>query len=351
MAYRAIYKKHTLVFRQPAGTSRGTLHQKDSWIIRITDTERPDTTGYGECSILPRLSPDDRPDFEKILAMACRRVQSHNFTMDEIPGIFPSIRFGVETALLDLAQGGRQQWFPSEFTEGKDSISINGLIWMGNPDFMKNQIIRKIEEGYRVIKLKIGALDFEQELELLRFIRREFAEEHPEIRVDANGAFSPEEAPEKLKRLSEYEVHSIEQPIRQGQWEEMAGLCETSPIPVVLDEELIGVWQTSDKIKLMDVIRPQYLILKPSLLGGFKACEEWITLAGERNTGWWVTSALESNLGLNAIAQWTYTLRNPFPQGLGTGLLYTNNFDSPLFIRQGQLFYNPERKTNISFYV
>ena len=350
MTYRATYKKHTLVFKQPARTSRGTLHQKDSWIIRITDAEEPDTTGHGECSILPHLSPDDRPDFENILAITCQRVQNHNFNIDEVPNAFPSIRFGIETALLDLEQGGRQQWFPSAFTEGQDGIPINGLIWMGEPGFMKKQIIHKIEEGYRVIKLKIGALNFEQELELLRFIRKEFTGEHPEIRVDANGAFSPEEAPEKLKRLSEYDIHSIEQPIRQGQWEEMARLCETSPIPVALDEELIGVWQTSGKIKLMDMIRPQYLILKPSLLGGFKACEEWITLAGERNAGWWVTSALESNLGLNAIAQWTYTLKNPLPQGLGTGLLYTNNFHSPLFIRQGQLFYNPEEKTNIRFY-
>ncbi|MCD6200704.1 MAG: o-succinylbenzoate synthase [Bacteroidales bacterium] len=349
MALQAVWKKKMLVFKTPARTSRGVMLHKASWIIRVTDTADPTKEGYGECSPLPGLSPDDRPDFEEILDRACSHTGTYNFSIDEIPHSFPSIRFGLETALLDLQQGGKQLWFPGNFTEGKEAISINGLIWMGNQTIMKKQIIRKMEEGYRVIKLKIGALDFKEELDLLHFVRKEFTEDHPEIRLDANGAFQPEEALEKLKRLSDYDIHSIEQPIRQGQWEEMAALCAFSPIPVALDEELIGLWQDTERNKMLDTIKPHYLILKPSLLGGFKACQKWIMLASKKNTGWWITSALESNIGLNAIAQWTYTLKNPLPQGLGTGRLYTNNFDSPLFIRHGHLYYNPSRKPTIRF--
>ncbi len=343
MPLTASYKKYTFHFRFPAGTSRGVLHEKESWFIRVGDTDRPGVYGYGESGPLPGLSPDARPDLEEILSMACRRVGMYNFSPDELPLLFPSVRFGIGTALRDLEEGGRQILFPSSFTEGREGIPINGLIWMGDPSFMREQIRQKIAEGYRVLKIKVGALDFNEELGLLKHIRKEYAAEHPEIRLDANGAFSPEEAPEKLKRLAEYEIHSIEQPIASGQQETMARLCESSPIPVALDEELIGIADTHEKIRLLDLVRPAYLILKPTLLGGFGACEEWITLANERNTGWWVTSLLESNTGLNAIAQWTYTLDNPLPQGLGTGMLFTNNLESPLHIREGHLFFNPDR--------
>jgi L-alanine-DL-glutamate epimerase-like enolase superfamily enzyme len=208
---------------------------------------------------------------------------------------------------------------------------------------MKEQIRQKIEEGYAVIKIKVGALDFSEELRLLQHIRREYPVDHPEIRLDANGAFTAAEALEKLKRLAEYEIHSIEQPIVPGQYEAMAALCETSPIPIALDEELIGLWDDRERGSMLDHLRPSYLILKPTLLGGFRECEKWVALAEERNTGWWITSLLESNIGLNAIAQWTYSLKNPLPQGLGTGMLFRNNFDSPLYIREGHLFFDPEK--------
>jgi len=347
MAPEATWKKYILTFRTPARTSRGTLHRRSIWVVRVTDAGDSGQTGYGECSPLPGLSPDDRPDFEKMLEKACAQVSTGSFSPQDIPTTFPSIRFGLETALLDLQREGRQLWYPSLFTEGKRAIPINGLIWMADKASMRRQIIRKLEEGYRVIKLKIGGLAFEQELSLLQFIRREFRTDYPEIRLDANGAFTPEEAPEKLKKLADYDIHSIEQPLRPGQWLEMASLCRTSPIPIALDEELIAPRDGTEKEKLLNTIRPAYLILKPTLLGGFAACEEWIALAKNAGTGWWITSALESNLGLNAIAQWTYTLNNPLPQGLGTGQLYASNFDSPLFIRQGHLRYDPGHKTTI----
>ncbi len=347
MSLTADYTKHVLHFRSPAGTSRGILREKTSWIIRVWSSGRPGLKGYGECGPLPGLSPDDRPDFEEVLTMVCRRVGMYNFSPGEIPSRFPSIRFGITTALKDLENGGRQILYPSPFTEGKESIPINGLIWMGDPDFMKRQVGEKIREGYRVIKIKVGALDFDEELRLLKYIRQEYAGDSPEIRLDANGAFSPGEALEKLKRLSDYGIHSIEQPIAPGQFDAMAELCATSPIPVALDEELIGPWDDREKSRLLDHIRPAFLILKPTLLGGFTECERWIALAEERNTGWWITSLLESNVGLNALAQWTWTLHNPLPQGLGTGRLFTNNFDSPLYIREGRLHFDPDRTIDL----
>ncbi len=347
MSLTASYKKYILRFKSPAGTSRGILREKTSWIIRVEDSARPGIYGYGECGPLPGLSPDDRPDLEEVLAMVCRRTGMYNFSPDEIPSLFPAVRFGITTALQDLQSGGRQILYPSPFTEGRESIPINGLIWMGDPDFMKRQIREKIEEGYRVIKIKVGALDFKEELRLLKHIRQEYAAEDPEIRLDANGAFTPDEAPEKLKRLSEYNIHSIEQPIAPGQFDAMAALCASSPIPIALDEELIGPWDDREKARLLDHLRPSWLILKPTLLGGFAACERWIALAGARNIGWWITSLLESNIGLNALAQWTYTLNNPLPHGLGTGMLFTNNFPSPLYIREGRLHFDPDHVTDL----
>jgi L-alanine-DL-glutamate epimerase-like enolase superfamily enzyme len=260
---------------------------------------------------------------------------------------FPSIQFGLETAFASFESENTFEIFPSEFTQGTDSIPINGLIWMGTESFMKQQIKDKIEAGFYCIKMKIGAIDFQTELQLLNSIRKEFSSKDIELRVDANGAFSPLEALEKLKRLSELDLHSIEQPIKQGQIEAMASLCEKSVLPIALDEELIGVFSKEKKKDLLETIKPQYIILKPSLVGGFSGSKEWIDLAEKQNSGWWITSALESNIGLNAIAQWTYTLKNIMPQGLGTGGLFTNNFDSPLQVKNGTLQY--EKNKNWKF--
>jgi o-succinylbenzoate synthase len=256
---------------------------------------------------------------------------------------FPSIQFGVEMAFLSLQAVSPFELFPSDFTKSKDSILINGLVWMGEEGFMKQQIKEKLAEGFTCIKLKIGAIDFDKELGLLRFIRQNFDVKTIEIRVDANGAFTSNEALIKLNQLSEFELHSIEQPIQKNNTDKMSELCKTTPIPIALDEELIGVFNYEDKAMLLDVIQPQYIILKPSFIGGIKGSLEWIELAEKRNIGWWITSALESNVGLNAIAQFTYTLNNKMPQGLGTGGLYTNNFDCPLEIKNGQLVYVKER--------
>jgi len=262
---------------------------------------------------------------------------------------FPSIQFGLEMAFRSLNQKSPFELFPSEFTKGKDSIPINGLIWMGDSLFMKQQIKDKLEAGFTCIKLKIGALDFDKELALLKSIRHEFDAQTIEIRVDANGAFKSREALEKLKRLSDFNLHSIEQPIKQGQHQEMAQLCSDTPLPIALDEELLGVFSVTNKQVLLQTIKPQYIILKPTLIGGFKGSQEWIDVAETSSIGWWVTSALESNIGLNAIAQWTYTLKNNLPQGLGTGGLFTNNVQAPLVVNSGRLFYDLKTKWNLKF--
>jgi o-succinylbenzoate synthase len=343
---KADFKKYTLQFNFPAGTSRGVLHQKDSWFVFLSiENEK---IGIGECGLLKGLSFDDQPGYEDKIKEVCSEINSNQkFNLQKLIE-FPSIRFGLEMAFLDLKSKKERILFPSDFTKGKDSILINGLVWMGEFNFMKRQIKEKIEKGFTCVKLKIGAIDFEEELKLIQSIRQEFSVKDIEIRVDANGAFQPDEAMEKLKRLSEFDLHSIEQPIKQGQWEEMSGLCKQTPLPIALDEELIGIFDIKEKEKLLQQIKPQFIILKPSLVGGFAASEEWIKLAEQNNIGWWVTSALESNIGLNAIAQWTYTLNNKMPQGLGTGQLYTNNFESPLFIENGKLKYDQTSSWNIS---
>jgi len=352
---KSTHKKYTLNFKQASGTSRGILKQKDSFFIFIWEETNPDIVGIGECGLLKGLSVDDRPDYEQKIIEVCKNIQHYQMFLDQDLEAFPSIRFGLEMALMDLGvlgesgNGGYKGYkgyrgnrvlFPTNFTLGKDSIDINGLVWMGEFDFMKQQIREKIDSGFSCIKLKIGAIDFEMELELIKSIRKEFSAKDIEIRVDANGAFFSEEALDKLKQLAAFDLHSIEQPIKQGQWEKMAELCEKSPLPIVLDEELIGINDLTKKAKLLKVIKPQYIILKPSLLGGFKASEEWIQIAKNNDIGWWITSALESNIGLNAIAQWTYTLNSKMPQGLGTGQLYTNNFNSPLEIKSGKLYFD-----------
>jgi L-alanine-DL-glutamate epimerase-like enolase superfamily enzyme len=211
---------------------------------------------------------------------------------------------------------------------------------------MKQQIQEKLAQGFRCIKVKIGAIDFEKELSLLKFIRNHFDAQTIEIRVDANGAFSSNKALDKLNRLAAYQLHSIEQPIAQHPIEAMTELCKTSPIPIALDEELIGVFSVPNKQKLLEQIQPQYIILKPSLVGGFRGTKEWIEIAEALGIQWWITSALESNIGLNAIAQWTFLQNNPMPQGLGTGGLYTNNFDCPLLVERGELKYNVQQSWN-----
>ncbi len=345
---RISYKKHVLQFKRPSGTSRGVLSRKTSFYLIARDTENPGITGIGECSTIKGLSPDPWDAYEKTLAAVCLGHEPPEYWLQAGLDDFPSIRFGLETALLDWQKGGQRLLFPSAFTAGRKGIPINGLIWMGEFDFMKRQIREKIEAGFGCIKLKIGAIDFEKELELLRIIRREFNENTLELRVDANGAFAPEEALEKLKRLSKFQIHSIEQPIRQGQWEVMAKLCKKSPIPIALDEELIELKTNEDMQKMLETIHPQYLVLKPSLLGGFSRSRELIYAAEQAGASWWVTSALEGNIGLNAIAQWTFLLENPMPQGLGTGHLFTNNIPSPLYIDKAQLFFNEENRWDLN---
>jgi len=335
--YKASYKKYLLEFKQPSGTSRGVLTEKPTWFIKIWDDAKPSVIGIGECSILKGLSIDDAENYEDRLADVCKNINEYIEDLNGKLLVFPSIIFGIETAMLDLKNGGKRILFPSAFTDGFEGIPINGLIWMGSIGFMKEQLRKKIEEEYRCIKIKIGAVEFEEELKLLNTLRQQYP--HIEIRLDANGAFNLGEVKERLRRLSKHKIHSIEQPIKQGNWPAMAGLCKESPIPIALDEELIGINTYSKKEELIASIKPQYLILKPSLLGGIKHCEEWIELANKYNIGWWTTSALESNIGLNAIAQWSFTLQSKMPQGLGTGQLYTNNIVSPLLIEDSKLWY------------
>ncbi len=298
--------------------------------------------GIGECALFRGLSHDDRPDYETVLQRLCIEINKSPSDLLKDLIDYPSIQFGLEQALLSLKQRNKFELFPSEFTQGKANISINGLIWMGDKDFMKKQIIEKLKDGFTTIKLKIGAIDFQTELNLIKLIRKEFNPDEIEIRVDANGAFLPHEALDKMKRLAEFNLHSIEQPIQQGQIESMAKLCRDTPLPIALDEELIGVVDYDLKEQLIDIIKPQYIILKPSLVGGFKGSREWITIAEKYNIQWWITSALESNIGLNAIAQYTYKLKPTLPQGLGTGGLFNNNIEAPLEVVKGSLRYNTQ---------
>lgn len=341
---KATYQKYILDFKTASGTSRGILTQKETWFLIL---EKDGKKGIGECGILRSLSIDDRPDYEAKLQWVCQNIHLGKQQLYDALTQFPSIQFGVEMAFLSLESKHPLVLFPSEFTQGKKSIPINGLVWMGEPAFMKEQIEQKIAEGFDCIKLKIGAIDFKKELELLHFIRNHFDAKTIEIRVDANGGFSADEALFKLQQLHVFDLHSIEQPIKQNQISEMKKLCAQTPFPIALDEELIGVFSLDEKEQLLQQINPQYIILKPSLIGGFQGTQEWISVAKKNNIGWWITSALESNIGLNAIAQFTYTLPSFMPQGLGTGGLYTNNFDSPLQVVQGELWY----KTDLNWIV
>ncbi len=352
MVFTAKYQKYSLKFKRPSGTSRGIMTTKDTYFVFLKDSNNPNKIAIGECGLLKGLSHDDRPNYETKLQQVCQQIKQ----IRSLEGInrlclslldYPSIRFGVEMAFQDLVMGSQRIFYDNYFTQGKP-IPINGLIWMGEIEFMRQQIIKKIESGFSCLKLKIGAIDWETELQLIASIRQEFSANDIEIRVDANGAFSPSTALEKLELLAKYNLHSIEQPIKQNQWQEMALLCDRTPLPIALDEELIGINNPEEKDKLVNFISPQYLIFKPSLIGGFKATQEWIDIANEKQIPWWITSALESNIGLNAIAQFTANTNNKMPQGLGTGQLYTNNIDSPLEVKAGHLYYRPNLKWNLS---
>jgi len=342
-----MFARHTtlnLQFKFPAGTSRGVLLHKPSSFLLL---EKDGFTGIGECSTIPNLSIDPVETYSEKLEEVCRLL-NEGVDPDSIDlSLFPSIAFGLETALLDLKARGSKCLFPSAFTRGETGIPINGLVWMGDKDFMQKQIREKIAAGYQCIKLKVGALDFETELEIISGIRQQFSPEDIELRLDANGGFTPTDALEKLEKLAAFHIHSIEQPIKQKQFEAMATICQQSPIPIVLDEELIGV-RSADKEFILEKIKPAYIILKPSLVGGFRQSEEWIRLAEKHNIAWWITSALEANIGLNAIAQWTYTLNSQLPQGLGTGQLYHNNIPSPLAIENARLFYKSGADWDVS---
>ena len=342
---KASYKKYILHFKNPSGTSRGILRTKETWFIVLEENGK---TGIGETGLFRGLSIDDVSSYEEKLSWACENIKLGLTDLLAMLIEFPSIQFGLEQAFLSLQSENKFQLFPSEFCKGKESITINGLVWMGDQQFMKKQIQEKLNSGFSCIKMKIGAIDFDAEVALLKSIRKEFSSNEIELRVDANGAFKPKNALEKLKILSELDLHSIEQPIKQGQLQDMALLCEKTPLPIALDEELIGVFSTQEKQEVIKMVKPQFIILKPSLVGGFGGTTEWIDIAKKNNVDWWITSALESNIGLNAIAQFTHTLKNKLPQGLGTGGLFTNNFESPLEVKNGTLHYNNSNKWNFN---
>ena len=335
---QAEYRKFTLTFVKPMGTSRGLLTDRDIFILALRNEQG--VVGLGECASLPKLSFDDQPGFEARLSEVCASLREKGCVTNIPLTDWPAIRFGVETAALCL-QRFQQPLFDTDFTRGVRCLATNGLIVMASLAEMLVQVRRKVEEGFRCIKIKIGAHDFDDEFRLLHDLRKRWAVRDIELRLDANGAFSPSDALEKLKALAPFRVHSIEQPIPQGDWQAMAKICAQSPVPIALDEELIGIHQPARRRRLLDTIRPAFLILKPTLLGGFAACQEWISLCERRGIGYWITSILESNIGLSAIAQWTSTLSTRVAQGLGTGQLYRANFDSPVRLRRAALSYEP----------
>ena len=326
-----------LHFKQPAGTSRGVYTTRKIWLLTV---EHDGRTAIGECAPLPQLSCDDIPDYEAVLRRFCDIIEATGaIPYDEMRN-YPSMLFGVETALAQLSRTDGLL-YDTPFSHGEEGIPINGLVWMGTHDEMLSRLKEKLALGFRCVKLKIGAIDFAKELDLIQHIRKHFSREEVELRVDANGGFTPDVALERLQELARYDIHSIEQPIMAHQWSEMAQLCQLSPLPIALDEELIGVNSTDEKIRLLDTIKPQYIILKPSLHGGVAGTREWIALANERGIGSWITSALESNIGLNAIAQlaaYAYGPHITMPQGLGTGMLFTDNIPMPLEIKNDSLW-------------
>ncbi|WP_017729832.1 o-succinylbenzoate synthase [Nafulsella turpanensis] len=348
MKLSARYTTHTLRFKFPAGTSRGVLEEKKSFYIIISDGKKQ---GIGEAGPLPGLSIDDRPDLEEKLQEVCDKVSMEEAPASEENALWlarnicgtewPSLCFALETALLDWLHGGRRVIFKNSFVSGEQALPINGLIWMGEKKQMQERLEQKLSAGFQCLKMKIGAIHFEEECAILEEVRTHYSADEITIRVDANGAFTPDEAMDKLRRLAQYDLHSIEQPIKAGQPAAMEQLCRLSPVQVALDEELIGIEVEMEGAALLDQIKPSFIILKPSLLGGIASCRQWIQMAEERKIGWWMTSALESDIGLNAISQFTASYPVDKPQGLGTGQLYHNNIPSPLELERGELKYKP----------
>lgn len=341
---KASYCRYFLAFNEPAVTSRSTMRIKETYFVKVWESDNTSVFGVGECALFRGLSADDIPDYEGVLSRACRYV--HLIDIADLP--YSSMRFGFETALRDLANGGRRIIVDSAWSRSESVIRINGLIWMGDYAQMLDRIQRKVSAGFRCLKLKIGGIGFNEELELLRLIRERFNADELELRLDANESFSVSEAMDKLSRLADYRIHSIEQPIKRRQWDDMAYLSQNSPIPIALDEELIGCRSYLEKSELLKSVKPHYIILKPSLCGGFADADEWIDIAEDMGIGWWATSALESNIGLNAIAQWVSSKNINMFQGLGTGLLYRNNIESPLRQQKDFIVYSADGRWNLS---
>ncbi|NQX82421.1 MAG: o-succinylbenzoate synthase [Flavobacteriaceae bacterium] len=338
----ANYISYSLIFKRPSGTSRGVLHSKETFFISLKENGK---TGIGECALFRGLSCDDLPHYEQKLKWLCENINLDIESLFKELINYPSIIFGLEQALLSLKSENKFTLFDSDFTKGKDYINTNGLIWMGDKQYMKQQIDAKIKDGFSTIKLKISSKNFDTETSILRELRKMYSKEDIELRVDANGSFSSDSALTKLSILAELDIHSIEQPIAVNNYKDMTYICKNTPTPIALDEELIGIHKGEKE--LLEQIKPQYIILKPALVGGFRGSEKWISEAEKLGIGWWITSALESNIGLNSIAQWTYTLGSKMMQGLGTGSLFTNNIESPLYLEGQKLFYS-DKKWDIS---
>lgn len=340
MSYKFNIEERTFHFKQPAGTSRGVYTERKSWLVSVTSDEHPECIGMGECAPLPHLSCDAVDNYEQTLRAICNMVEQTNTLPYDLLRTYPSMLFGLETALLHLERGSFAL-FDTPFSRGEEGIPFNGLVWMGNYDEMLQRLEQKIEQGFKCVKLKIGAIDFQKETELIRIIRSAYSANEIELRVDANGGFTPAEVMSRLDELARFDIHSIEQPIRQHQWAEMRKICHESPIAVALDEELIGVNMPDMKRELLETLRPQYIVLKPSLHGGMCGTREWISLARQSGINSWLTSALESNIGLNAVAQLAADVYGPnitFPQGLGTGQLFTDNIEVPVGIKDNQIW-------------
>lgn len=335
--------KHCLQLAFNARTSRGPLKTHDAYFIKASNLANPELTGWGEASPLIGLSIDGVENFEEIVTHTLDELNQGK-SISQLDLIkYPALQFGLETALLDLKNGGKRELFDTSFIKS-EPIDINGLIWISDMDTMLNEVEKKISEGFTCLKFKIGALDFDKECVMLEMVRKKYASHNLEIRLDANGSFKNDEALGQLKELEKFNIHSIEQPISPGQAEYLQEICAKSDIKIALDEELIGVDVMKDGKKLLQLIKPAFIIIKPTLLGGFLMADKWIELAKNYKIGWWATSALESNIGLNAIAQWCSTKNNKLPQGLGTGALYTNNIKSPLVVKQGRLIYSVGNK-------
>lgn len=334
---RLAYCPYTLKFIHPAGTSRGVLLEKPTCLLRIWDENQPDIAGYGEAAVFPGLSPEANESFEyKVVELLANVALGKPTDLSR----YSSLQFGLEQAILDLSNGAEGLYYPGDFCSGISGITINGLIWMGDREEMHRRLLDKIEQGFRCIKIKVGAIDWDDELDLIRYIRNLPQGDEITVRVDANGGFGMDDCLPRLKQLADLGVHSIEQPIPARNHDLMRFLCEVSPLPIALDEDLIGICDDEERRRMLDYVKPRYIVLKPALCGGFSGADRWIALAEERGIGWWITSALESNLGLDAIAQYTAARKVSMPQGLGTGALYTNNFSSPLLL-EGDILRRP----------